>query len=109
MGTVTCPLLLTVLDGGIFTSTYESKDSILYLLRQSTLSGFSPAPPSIIETIMTSAKPRVRFAPLPTGARSGPEFDKLIPLIEARAALGLGILTVRCRLHQFCLPSLPST
>jgi len=34
MGTVICPLLLMVLDGGIFTSYLENKDSILYFLRQ---------------------------------------------------------------------------
>jgi hypothetical protein len=91
MGTVTCPLLLTVLDAGIFTSTSESKDSILYLPRQSTSSGFSPAPPSIIKTVMT-AKSRVRFAPSPAGE---------LHVGNARAALGLGIPTVRERIELF--------
>ena len=36
-----------------------------------------------------------------TGAHSGPEFDKLIPLIEGGAALGLGISTVRERVERF--------
>jgi len=36
-----------------------------------------------------------------TGAHSGPEFDKVIPLIEDGAALGLGILDVRERLAAF--------
>ena len=36
-----------------------------------------------------------------TGACSGPEFDKLIPLIEEGAALGLGILSVRERIERF--------
>jgi hypothetical protein len=42
MGTVTCPLLLMVLDGGIFTSKIESKDSTLYFSSQSILT--IPAP-----------------------------------------------------------------
>jgi glutamyl-tRNA synthetase/nondiscriminating glutamyl-tRNA synthetase len=36
-----------------------------------------------------------------TGAHSGPEFDKLIPLIEEGATLGLGIASVRERLEKF--------
>jgi nondiscriminating glutamyl-tRNA synthetase len=36
-----------------------------------------------------------------TGAHSGPEFDKLIPLIEEGAALGLGIPSVQTRVEQF--------
>jgi glutamyl-tRNA synthetase/nondiscriminating glutamyl-tRNA synthetase len=36
-----------------------------------------------------------------TGFHSGPEFDKLIPLIEGGAALGLGISTVRERVERF--------
>jgi glutamyl-tRNA synthetase len=36
-----------------------------------------------------------------TGAPSGPEFDKLIPLIEEGAALGLGIPSVRERIERF--------
>jgi hypothetical protein len=36
-----------------------------------------------------------------TGTHSGPEFDKLIPLIEEGAALGLGIATVRERIERF--------
>ena len=35
-----------------------------------------------------------------TGARSGREFDKLIPLIEDGAALGLGIPSVRDRIER---------
>jgi hypothetical protein len=41
MGTVICPLLLMVLEGGIFTSYLESKDIILYQSRQSALTGFA--------------------------------------------------------------------
>jgi nondiscriminating glutamyl-tRNA synthetase len=36
-----------------------------------------------------------------TGSPSGPEFEKLVPLIEQGAALNLGILSVRQRLDQF--------
>jgi glutamyl-tRNA synthetase/nondiscriminating glutamyl-tRNA synthetase len=36
-----------------------------------------------------------------TGAHSGPEFDKLLPLIEDGAALGLGVSSVRERIERF--------
>jgi nondiscriminating glutamyl-tRNA synthetase len=36
-----------------------------------------------------------------TGAHSGPEFDKLLPLIEEGSSLGLGILSVRERINAF--------
>ena len=36
-----------------------------------------------------------------TGAHSGREFDKLIPLIEAGSALGLGLPSVRQRIERF--------
>jgi glutamyl-tRNA synthetase/nondiscriminating glutamyl-tRNA synthetase len=36
-----------------------------------------------------------------TGAHSGPEFDKLLPLIEDGATLGLGIASVRERIERF--------
>jgi len=36
-----------------------------------------------------------------TGTHSGPDFEKLIPLIEQGATLNLGILSVRDRLMQF--------
>ncbi len=36
-----------------------------------------------------------------TGSSSGPEFDKVIPLIEEGAALGIGILNVRQRVERF--------
>lgn len=55
--------------------------------------------------------PRVRFAPSPTGllhvrlvltsSHSGPEFDKLIPLIEDGSALGLGVPSVSERIERF--------
>lgn len=36
-----------------------------------------------------------------TGTHSGPEFDKLLPLIERGAALGLGVPSVRERVEKF--------
>jgi len=36
-----------------------------------------------------------------TGSHSGPEFDKVIPLIEEGAELGLPIPTVHDRIEQF--------
>jgi glutamyl/glutaminyl-tRNA synthetase len=36
-----------------------------------------------------------------TGAHSGPEFDKLLPLIEEGSSLGLGIQSVQERMQQF--------
>jgi glutamyl/glutaminyl-tRNA synthetase len=36
-----------------------------------------------------------------TGHHSGPDFDKLIPLIEEGASLGLSIPTVQGRVEQF--------
>jgi glutamyl/glutaminyl-tRNA synthetase len=36
-----------------------------------------------------------------TGSHSGPEFDKLIPLIEDGAALGLPIPSIRDRIERF--------
>jgi hypothetical protein len=47
---------------------------------------------------MTTPIPRVRTAL--TGAHSGPDLDKLIPLIEDGATLGLGILSVRDRIER---------
>ncbi len=48
---------------------------------------------------MTTPIPRVRIAL--TGAQSGLDLDKLIPLIEGGAALGLGIPSVRARIERF--------
>jgi glutamyl/glutaminyl-tRNA synthetase len=36
-----------------------------------------------------------------TGSHSGPEFDKIIPLIEEGAAMGIAIPTVHDRIEQF--------
>jgi len=36
-----------------------------------------------------------------TGHHSGPDFDKIIPLIEEGAALGLAIPSVPQRIYQF--------
>jgi glutamyl/glutaminyl-tRNA synthetase len=52
----------------------------------------------------TKIKGRELFHPVRialTGAHSGPEFDKLIPLIEDGAALGLGIPSIRERMESF--------
>jgi hypothetical protein len=67
MGTVICPLLLIVLDGGIFTSHLESKDNILYHSGQPAFDRLNTPLPSIINTVTTVPTPRVRFAPSPTG------------------------------------------
>ena len=52
----------------------------------------------------TGAKGKDLFHPVRialTGSHSGPEFDKLLPLIEEGAALGLPVTDVRERVHQF--------
>jgi glutamyl-tRNA synthetase len=52
----------------------------------------------------TGVKGKELFFPIRialTGAHSGPEFDKVIPLIEEGAAMGLAIPTVHDRIHQF--------
>jgi glutamyl-tRNA synthetase len=52
----------------------------------------------------TGVKGKELFFPIRialTGAHSGPEFDKVIPLIEDGAAMGLAIPTVHDRIHQF--------
>jgi len=48
---------------------------------------------------MTTPIPRVCIAL--TGTHSGPDLDKLIPLIEDGAALGFGIPSVRDRIERF--------
>lgn len=52
----------------------------------------------------TGAKGKDLFHPVRimlTGAHSGPEFDKLLPVIEEGAALDLGILSIRERVEAF--------
>jgi len=52
----------------------------------------------------TGAKGKELYHPIRialTGAHSGPEFDKTIPLIEEGAAMGLAIPTIRDRIEQF--------
>ena len=54
--------------------------------------------------VATGVKGKELFHPVRialTGAHSGPEFDKLIPLMEDGAALGLGIAGVRERILGF--------
>ncbi len=36
-----------------------------------------------------------------TGVHSGPEFDKMLPLIEEGSSLGMGIQSVQERMQQF--------
>lgn len=53
----------------------------------------------------TGVKGKELFHPIRialTGSHSGPDFDKVIPLIEEGAAMGLAIPTVHDRLEQFC-------
>jgi glutamyl-tRNA synthetase/nondiscriminating glutamyl-tRNA synthetase len=53
---------------------------------------------------ITGAKGKELYHPIRialTGTHSGPEFDKLIPVIEQGAELGLGVPNVRQRLDQF--------
>jgi glutamyl-tRNA synthetase len=52
----------------------------------------------------TGAKGKDLFHPIRialTGKHSGPDFDKVIPLIEEGAAMGLAIPNVHDRIHQF--------
>jgi glutamyl/glutaminyl-tRNA synthetase len=54
--------------------------------------------------VSTGVKGKELFHPVRialTGAHSGPEFDKLIPLIEDGAELGLQIPTIRQRIEMF--------
>jgi nondiscriminating glutamyl-tRNA synthetase len=56
----------------------------------------------------TKIKGRELFHPVRialTGTHSGPEFDKLIPLIEDGAALGLDIAGIRERIERFIDPA----
>jgi glutamyl-tRNA synthetase/nondiscriminating glutamyl-tRNA synthetase len=59
----------------------------------------------------TGAQKNVVYEPVRialTGSRSGPDFDKLIPVIERGAELNLGIPSVRQRLDQFLAVSEPA-
>jgi nondiscriminating glutamyl-tRNA synthetase len=52
----------------------------------------------------TGAKGKELFHPVRimlTGAHSGPEFDKIVPLMEEGAALGLPVLSVRGRVERW--------
>jgi glutamyl/glutaminyl-tRNA synthetase len=52
----------------------------------------------------TGVKGKELFHPIRialTGSHSGPEFDKVIPLIEEGAAMGIAIPTVLDRVEQF--------
>jgi glutamyl-tRNA synthetase len=69
-----------------------------------------PVTPEIFKTWIneikaaTGVKGKELFHPVRiaiTGAHSGPDFDKLLPLIEEGAALGLHIASVRERIERF--------
>jgi glutamyl-tRNA synthetase/nondiscriminating glutamyl-tRNA synthetase len=56
----------------------------------------------------TGAKGKELFHPVRimlTGAHSGPEFDKIVPLMEEGAALGLAVLSVRQRVEKWMEPT----
>ena len=70
----------------------------------------SPVTPEVFKAWMnevkaaTGVKGKDLFRPVRialTGTHSGPEFDKLIPLIEDGAALGLAVPSVRDRIERF--------
>lgn len=69
-----------------------------------------PVTPEVFKTWMneiktaTGVKGKELFHPVRialTGAHSGPEFDKLLPLIEEGSSLGLGIASVLQRIEAF--------
>jgi len=87
-----------------------SADVVLKELAGRVLAHVGPVTPEAFKAWMneikaaTKIKGRELFHPVRialTGAHSGPEFDKLIPLIEEGAALGLGIPSVRERIERF--------
>jgi glutamyl-tRNA synthetase/nondiscriminating glutamyl-tRNA synthetase len=87
-----------------------SADVVLKELAGRVLAHVGPVTPEAFNAWMneikaaTKIKGRELFHPVRialTGAHSGPEFDKLIPLIEEGAALGLGISSVRERIERF--------
>ena len=90
--------------------TADSTRSVLgeFAARMRTHTG--AVTPEIFKTWMndikaaTGVKGKDLFHPIRivlTGSHSGPEFDKLLPLIEEGAALGLGVMDVRERVRQF--------
>jgi nondiscriminating glutamyl-tRNA synthetase len=90
--------------------TADSARIVLAEFAHRTRAHVGPVTPELFKEWMneikaaTGAKGKELFHPVRialTGAHSGPEFDKLLPLIEEGSSLGLGILSVRQRIQQF--------
>jgi glutamyl-tRNA synthetase len=87
-----------------------SADVVLKELTSRVRAHEGPVTPEVFKIWMneikaaTKIKGKELFHPVRialTGTQSGPEFDKLIPLIEDGAALGLGVRGVRERMESF--------
>jgi nondiscriminating glutamyl-tRNA synthetase len=87
-----------------------SADVVLKELTSRVRAHEGPVTPEVFKIWMneikaaTKIKGKELFHPVRialTGTHSGPEFDKLIPLIEDGAALGLGVRGVRERMESF--------
>ena len=88
----------------------DSAQSVLAELAGRVRAHSGPVTPEVFKTWMnevkaaTGANGKALFHPVRialTGSHSGREFDKLIPLIEEGASLGLGIVSIRHRIAQF--------
>jgi len=90
----------------------ESAQNVLSAFAARTLNTFSPVTPDQFKLWMneikaeTGAKGKELFHPVRialTGAHSGPEFDKLIPVIEegSRLDLPVQVASIRERVEQF--------
>ncbi len=88
----------------------ESAQKVLAEFASRVRTHLGPVTPEVFKGWMneikaaTGIKGKELFHPVRialTGAHSGPEFDKLLPLIEEGSSLGLGILSVRQRIEQF--------
>jgi len=88
----------------------ESAQKVLAEFATRVHAHLGPVTPEVFKVWMneiktaTGIKGKELFHPVRialTGAHSGPEFDKLLPLIEEGSSLGLGILSVRQRIDAF--------
>lgn len=88
----------------------DSSRTVLTQLADRVYAHAGPVTPEVFKVWMneiktaTGIKGESLFHPVRiaiTGTPSGPVFDKLIPLIEEGAALGLGMRTVRQRIDRF--------
>lgn len=88
----------------------DSANIVLAEFAHRTRAHLGPVTPELFKEWMneikaaTGTKGKELFHPVRialTGAHSGPEFDKLLPLIEEGSSLGLGIMSVRERIQQF--------